>query len=70
MTSFALEQIRQRLRNSRELEKDYHLRSQSWQRKGDDWSAGFCFGVAASLGLERLYLGRIYKWVREAGKER
>lgn len=62
---FALDLIRDRLRISRKMAKNYHLKSKSHQRKGDDWTSGFCFGVAATLNIERLRLGYIYKAVRK-----
>jgi len=62
---YALTMIRDRLRVCRKLHKDYHLKSQSHQRKGNNWTAGFCFGVAHTLNMERLRLGQLYKQIRK-----
>ena len=62
---YALNLIRQRLRVNKKLHRNYHLKSKSYQRKGYDWTAGFCFGVAATLNMERLRLGQLYKVVRK-----
>lgn len=65
----ALESIRRRLKGLRKIQRDYHRKSESHEGLHEKYLAGFCFGVAVSIRHHRLFLGRLYKLIREEERD-